>query len=58
MVDNAGFETYLQTETAVGFIYLFDVPDETLANYTWVYKSPAGIKRVSVRFELEEIELP
>ena len=58
LIDNAGFETTLQTQTEVGFAYFFELPDEEISDYTWVYRTPAAIVRMPVEFELKDIPLP
>ncbi len=58
LIDNAGFETTMQTETEVGFAYFFELPDEEIGEYTWVYRTPAAIVRLPVEFELKDIPLP
>lgn len=58
LIDNAGFETTLQTQTEVGFAYFFELPDEEISDYTWVYRTPAAIVRMPVDFELKDIPLP
>ena len=56
-IEHAGFETTRQTESEVGCAYLFDVPEE-IANYTWVYETPAAIVEFPVEYELRDIPLP
>ncbi len=58
LIDHAGFETTMQSETEVGLAYFFDLPDEDLSEYTWVYRTPAAIVRMPVEFELKDILLP
>ena len=62
IIDHAGFETTMQSKTEVGLAYFFDLPDvesdEDLSEYTWVYRTPAGIVRMPVEFELKDIPLP
>jgi hypothetical protein len=53
----AGLEATRQEENEVGIAYLFDLPKGP-AGHTFVYKTPAGIIRKPVEFELKEIELP
>ncbi len=55
--DHDGYETTLQSESEVGVAYLFDVP-QTLAGYTFVYKTPAVLLTVPVEFELRDLPLP
>lgn len=52
-----GLNTTLQTETEVGVVYLFDRP-EGLKNCTFVYLAPAAVTRVSIEYELKDLELP
>ena len=58
IVDHAGFETTLQSEREVGLAYFFELPDDDLSQYTWVYQTPAAIVRVPVKYELKDIPLP
>lgn len=58
IIDHAGFETTMQSETEVGLAYFFDLPDDDLSEYTWVYRTPAAIVRMPVEFELKDILLP
>jgi len=62
IIDHAGFETTMQSETEVGLAYFFDLPDDNLSDnlseYTWVYRTPAAIVRMPVEFELKDILLP
>ncbi|MCH2114646.1 MAG: hypothetical protein MK171_07030 [Pirellulales bacterium] len=58
MIDHAGFETTMQTKREIGLAYLFDLPDEKIDRYTWVYRTPAAILRMSVKFKLKDIRLP
>ncbi len=56
-LENAGWQTYAMTPSAVGIAYLFQIngnPDE----FQLVYESPGSIARQSVKFELQDIELP
>ena len=58
-LDNAGFETTLQTEDEVGFAYFYELPEgRDLKDYTWVYRTPASIIAVPVEFKLENVPLP
>lgn len=52
----SGFETLRQTENEVGIAYLFDV--ESLDGQAFVYKTPAAILEVPIRYELTDLELP
>ena len=58
LIDNAGFETTMQTASEVGLAYFFEVEDEDLSQYTWVYRTPAAIVRLPVEFELKDILFP
>jgi len=59
VLDNAGFETVMQSQTEVGLAYFFELPEDAdIGDYTWVYRTPASIVRVPVDFELTEIPLP
>lgn len=58
LIDNAGFETTMQSETEVGLAYFFELPNDDLSEYTWVYRTPAAIVRMPVDFELKDIPLP
>ncbi len=58
IIDHAGFETTMQSETEVGLAYFFDLPDDDLSEYTWVYRTPAAIVRMPVEYELKDILLP
>jgi len=62
VIDHAGFETTMQTETEVGLAYFFDLPateiDNEIADYTWVYRTPAAIVTMPVEYELRDILLP
>lgn len=58
-LDNAGFETTLQTEDEVGFAYFYELPEgRDLKDYTWAYRTPASIIAVPVEFKLENVPLP
>ena len=58
LIDHAGFETTMQTETEVGLAYFFELTNDDLSEYTWVYRTPAAIVRMPVEFELTDIPLP
>jgi len=58
IIDHAGFETTMQSENEVGLAYFFELPDENLGDYTWVYRTPAAIVRMPVEYELKDIPLP
>ena len=57
-VDHAGFETTRHSEREVGLAYFFDLPNDDITAYTWVYRTPAAIVRVPVEYELKSIPLP
>jgi hypothetical protein len=58
-LDNAGFETTMQTESEAGFVYLFELPEgREIGDYTWVYRTPAAIISMPVEYKLEEVPLP
>ena len=42
----------------LGLAFYFDVPEGKLADYTWVYQTPADIVEVPIEFELKNIPLP
>lgn len=58
LIDHAGFETTMQTETEVGMAYFFELPADDVSQYTWVYRTPAAIVRLPVEYELKDIPLP
>jgi len=58
IVDHAGFETTMQSENEIGLAYFFELPDNKIEDYTWVYRTPAAIVRVPVEYELRKILLP
>ena len=58
VVDHAGFETTRQSEREVGLAYFFDLPDDKIGAYTWVYRTPAAIVQVPVEYVLKNIPLP
>lgn len=58
-VENAGFETTMETEDEVGLAYFYELPEgREIDAYSWVYRTPAGIVAVPVEFKLEEVPLP
>jgi hypothetical protein len=57
-VEHAGFEMTVQSGRTLGLAYYFDVPEEKLADYTWVYQTPAAIVEVPIEFEIRNIPLP
>ena len=58
LIDHAGLETTMQSTREIGLVYFFDLPDDEIDSYTWVYRTPAAIVRMPVKFELKDIELP
>ena len=49
----------MQNERETGFAYFFELPEGAdIADYTWVYRTPAAIVELPVEYELEEIPLP
>ncbi len=58
IIDHAGFETTMQSEQEVGLAYFFELPDDDIDSYTWVYQTPASIVRVPIDYELTDIPLP
>lgn len=58
IVEHAGFETTRQTKREIGLAYFFELPDDKIGNYTWVYRTPAAIVRMPVKFKLKNIPLP
>jgi hypothetical protein len=56
-VEHAGFETTRQTLNEVGLAFKFPL-DKDLAQYRFVYQSPAAIVQMPVEFELKDIALP
>jgi hypothetical protein len=58
-LDNAGFETTMQTEKEAGFVYLYELPEgRELGDYVWVYRTPSAIVSMPVEYKLEEVPLP
>ncbi len=57
-IDHAGFETTRESEREVGMAYFFELPDDDISEYTWVYRTPASIMRVPVAYELKDLPLP
>lgn len=58
-VENAGLEATRQEVNEVGLAYKFVLEDgQTIAGYTFVYKTPAAIVKMPVEYELKDIELP
>ncbi|MCH7750971.1 MAG: hypothetical protein IH898_02290 [Planctomycetes bacterium] len=58
VIDHVGFETTRQSKREVGLAYFFDLPDDEIGAYTWVYRTPAAIVRVPIEYELKDIPLP
>lgn len=58
-LDNAGFETTLQTEKEAGFVYLYELPEgREIDDYIWVYRTPSAIVSMPVEYKLEDVPLP
>ena len=57
-IDHAGMETTIQTEQEVGLAYFFEIPDGDISSCTWVYRTPAAIVRVPVKYVLRDLPLP
>lgn len=57
-IDDVGFETVSQSESEIGFAYLYEIPHESLDGYEWIYESPAAIMSVPIEFELRDVPLP
>lgn len=55
--DEPGLEKYLERGNEVGYSYLFPV-DADLKGWKFVYKTPAGIAQIPVKYELKNITLP
>ena len=58
IIDHAGFETTMQSEKEVGIAYFFELPDDDIAPYTWVYRTPAAIVQLPIDYKLKDIPLP
>lgn len=56
-IENVGFQTYAVTGDSVGVAFLFQINGDP-NDFTLVYESPGMITRQTVRFELEDIDLP
>lgn len=56
-VDHAGYETSMQNDREAGLAYFFELPDD-IANYEWVYRTPAAIVNLPVEYELKDVPLP
>lgn len=57
-IDHAGFETTRENEREIGMAYFFELPDDDIGAYSWVYRSPASIIQVPVAYELNDLPLP
>jgi hypothetical protein len=56
-LENVGLQTYSVTSDSVGIAYLFQIngnPDE----FQLVYESPAAMSKQTVKYQLENIDLP
>jgi len=56
-IENDGLETSMRTETEIGLVYLFDLP-EPPAKSTFVYKTPTKIIPAEIKYELKGLKLP
>ena len=56
-IDHVGMDAYRQSDTEFGTSYKFDVTG-SLDNYKFVYRSPAAILTMPVKFELNDLPLP
>ncbi|MCC6509332.1 MAG: hypothetical protein IT423_09510 [Pirellulaceae bacterium] len=56
-LENVGLQTYSVTGDAVGVAFLFQLNSDP-NQYTLVYESPGTITRQTVKFELDNIDLP
>lgn len=45
-------------ENDIGFSYKFEAPEGKLAEYKFVYKTPASIRAIPIEFEIKDLELP
>lgn len=57
-IENAGLEATLAAVNEVNLSFKFDLEKATLAQCSFVYKTPAAIFKVPIEFELKDIELP
>ena len=57
-IDDAGMETTIQGNKEIGLAYFYELPDDNLDSYTWVYRTPAAVVRVPVKYELRDLDLP
>ena len=56
-MENVGLQTYVVTGNSVGIAYLFQINDNPDA-FQLIYESPGAITRQTVKYELQDIELP
>lgn len=56
-LDNAGYETTMRSGEEIGFAYLYELEGD-IADYTWVYKTPAAIRAKTIEYELRNLPLP
>ncbi|MEQ8209209.1 MAG: hypothetical protein RH917_05205 [Lacipirellulaceae bacterium] len=56
-LDNAGYETTMRSNEEIGFAYLYELEGD-IADYTWVYKTPAAIRAKTIEYELRNLPLP
>ncbi|MGL4511688.1 MAG: hypothetical protein ACRCT8_01245 [Lacipirellulaceae bacterium] len=63
--EHSGFETVLQTESAVGLVYYFEFgdPEDQPKGFdprdlTWVYETPVGVVQTRLRYTLGPLDLP
>ncbi len=54
---NSGMESTSQSEDEVGVAYVFDLKDGP-AGHKFVYKTPASIHKITLDYELKDLELP
>lgn len=58
-IEHGGFETTMQSDRETGFAYFFELPEGgDISEYTWIYRTPAGIVQLPVEYELADIPLP
>lgn len=57
-VEDVGIETVSQGVDEIGFAYIYEIPEDDIAGYQWIYQSPAAIMSVPLEFELHDIPLP
>ena len=58
-IENAGFETTMQTEDEAGLAYFYELPEGVeIGDCTWVYRTPVDIESIAVEYELEDVLLP